>query len=699
MGSSMKRLMRRLISEAVPRKTKVSTRAMGRERVFTAYDRGVDTFVLENNILKTINERASILIVEKKDLRSGARGHVMTITSGTHAVAAIPLLHGQFWDLANTRAEESSSIMTNSVLCANCVEGLIEVSQRDVPCEKVVALDDWLLSVGCGLSDVQMVERNDETLEHYRMLGQEWRVRPLAWSDREIRAALESSRKKISTFISYYHSVKGVHFLSYSEFNRLVDLAHRDFGRFKTGLDELTGIFEDNATNFLRMPKKHGHHEIEFFGLKRGAALEQLVPGLETVAQLLSISNIDKEEVVSRMEMLDSLFKSLLTRPELADEKSSAFRETLYMYLTGEIYSIASEGVAPAFDDRRTALPGATFEHGHPVFHPGADSRTEVLLSNVRVMMSAGEMLEYANVYELRTDDDSRESQALGQGLTREVVFKTNRRPLAMSYVEKKLSQTTVDYGSYVVSRITGFKSLGVNLADYRLMRRRDRDRSGIFHDFYIRTRCEGEPLQDIPASYYKSPGMDNISEDPRFVSALAFFMGDAAAQNVAMKKYDKTCKSCFYGVGKEIYRFGYDSNAKRLMPCDVSCCSIRGTMGWTNISKSDENMRTLSEFYMSQFAKVLFDFAKAHGSVSLETLASRFMEGFANRTRSMEWALTFRREEFELFDPKLPRRYGFLPKWSFALWSLDWQAGNMDVFEGHLASALADLANKRSVE
>jgi hypothetical protein len=688
----MKKLVRRLISEAVPRKTKAVARAMGRERTFTAYDRGADTFVLEKDILKTINERASILLIEKKDLRCGVRGHVMTITSGTHAVAAIPLLHGQFWDLANTRADESSSIMTNSVLCANCVDGMIEISQRDVSREKLVALDDWLLTIGFGLSDVQMVERNDETLEYYRTLGQEWRVRPLAWSDREIRAALDSSRKKISTGISYYHSVKGVHFLTYSEFNKLVNLARDDFAAFKAGIDELTGIFEDNATNFLRMPKKHGHHEIEFFGLKRGAALEQLVPGLETVAHLLSISGVEKGEVISRMEMLDALCKSLLTRPELADENSAAFRESLYMYLTGEIYSLAGEGVVPAFDDRRTALPGATFEEGRPIFHPGADSRTEVLLSNVRVMMSAGEILEYANVYELRTDDDSPESQSLGQGFTREVVFKTNRRPLTMSYVEKRLSQTSVDYGSYVVSRISGFKSLGVNLPDYRLMRRRDRDRPGVFHDFYIRTRCEGEPLLDIPVSYYKSVEGDNISEDPKFVTELAFYMGDAAAQNVVMKKYDKSRKSCFYGVGKEIYRFGYDSNAKRLMPCDVSCCSIRGTMGWMDISKTDENMQSLAKFYMTEFAKVLASFASQHKSVSLETLTTSFMDGFANRTRIMEWALTFRREEFEMFDPKVPKRYGFLPKWSFALWSLDWQANNMEVFGMQLKNALSEI-------
>ena len=41
--------------------------------------------------------------------------------------------------------------------------------------------------------------RNEETLDHYRTLGEEWRVKPLVWSEREMRAALDSSRKTIAT--------------------------------------------------------------------------------------------------------------------------------------------------------------------------------------------------------------------------------------------------------------------------------------------------------------------------------------------------------------------------------------------------------------------------------------------------------------------------------------------------------------------
>jgi hypothetical protein len=50
------------------------------------------------------------------------------------------------------------------------------------------------------------------------------------------------------------------------------------------------------------------------------------------------------------------------------------------------------------------------------------------------------------------------------------------------------------------------------------------------------------------------------------------------------------------------------------------------------------------------------------------------------------------------MFDPKLPKRYGFLPKWTFALWSLDWQAANMEVFEEQLKNALAAMALSEEV-
>ena len=118
-------------------------------------------------------------------------------------------------------------------------------------------------------------------------------------------------------------------------------------------------VFEGHETNFLRQNKYHGHHEVELFGLPRGVALERLVPKLELLMEKIELRRISEADAAARMAEIDALFKSLLTRPELADDTSKAFVETLYMYLTGEIYSVMGEGAVPAFDDRRTALPGA----------------------------------------------------------------------------------------------------------------------------------------------------------------------------------------------------------------------------------------------------------------------------------------------------------------------------------------------------
>ena len=203
--------------------------------------------------------------------------------------------------------------------------------------------------------------------------------------------------------------------------------------------------------------------------------------------------------------------------------------------ITGEIYAVVGEGSTPAFDDRRTALPGATFVNGRPVLHPGADDRTEVLLSNLRGMMSKDEQIEYANVYELRADDST---GALGKGATREVVYKTNRRPLENSLVEKRLSRATPGYSSYMLARIGALRSLGVGLSDFYLMLKRRAGMGKRPLDYYIRRRCEGEPMDASPANYFRS-AEDASAEDPDVVLALASLMGDAAAQNMAMKKFD----------------------------------------------------------------------------------------------------------------------------------------------------------------
>jgi hypothetical protein len=57
-----------------------------------------------------------------------------------------------------------------------------------------------------------------------------------------------------------------------------------------------------------------------------------------------------------------------------------------------------------------------------------------------------------------------------------------------------------------------------------------------------------------------------------------------------------------------------------------------------------------------------------------LDALAERFFDGFEFKTREMHWNYSMRREQFDAFDPNLPKHYAFGKKWRFALWSLERQ-------------------------
>ena len=668
---SIKKLFRKLKEGAKRRPGLVTVKAMGGQKRFLAYDLGDDTIVFERDVWKRLDEHASVLVAEKNDLAPGSFGHLITVTDGNHSVAALPLLSGKLWDLCDLPPERRSDAMMHSILVGNVVCDRLELSQRDVPCAKLVALDGWLVQgLGFPLETVVMAERNDETLQHFRELGQEWRVKPLAWSEAGIRAAVAQSRKRISSTIGYYHSVKGVHFLSWQEFHRFAALARTDFPAFRAGLAELVGVFEGNNISFMRMPKFHGHHEIELFGLLRGSASDKIVPRLE---ELLGDIEAEPDRAPGRMAEIDTQFRALLTRPEFADESSPVFAETLYMNLTGEVYAVSGEGATTAFDARRTALPGATFVNGAPVYHPGIDPRTEVLLSNVRQVLSKDEFIEYANVYELRTEETERDQGvSLGEGRTREIVFKTNCRPLPSSFVEKRLSSSRDGYGAYVLARIECFKAIGVALPDYRLLRHRSIGKRRLEYDYYIRTRCEGEPLSGIPA---------NLLADAPAQDRFAFLMGDAAAQNMAMKKYDPKKRTALFGIGKEIYRFAWDPERERLMPGAVSTCSVRGSFGWPELACSERNFRAAARFYMLAYSETFLAYMRGHGlpAARRTVLCERFLAGFESRTRAMAFRLSRYREDLIRFAPPIPAAFRFGEKSAFAVKSLVWQAENLD--------------------
>ncbi len=658
---------------------RVKTLAMGKERTFRAYDLGEDTFIFEDGIHNHLAVRPSVLIIPKEHLRRRAKGMVMTITTGNHSVAAFPVLDGRFWKLSHLKPEVREETLMKHILCANIVNGVLEISQRDVASRQLFASDEWLLKTGrFALNDIIMLDRNEITLEHYRSLGQEWRVKPLAWTEAGMKLALEASKKRIGTKLRYYHSSRGVHFLTYPEFKKFAELAldPEKLPKFIDGLKEMVAIHEGNRYSFVRMPKYRGHHEVELFGLARGVGMDRIVPELEKLMESIVLAKISQEHIVKRLNGILALYESLLTQREYKDPEAHAYIESLYMHVSGEVYSVVGDGSSLAFDDRRTALPGATYAKGVPAFHPGIDDRTKILISNLRIILSKDEVLTSVNVYELHAKGDESDLP-IGQGKTREVVFTTNIRPLPQSLIEKRIIQRQRGYGQYVIARIGALKALGVNLPWYMLLRRRGEFISRPL-DYYIRSRCEGEPVESIPANYFTSMEDSNV-EETEAVLALAMLMGDAAAQNMVMKKFDSATETPLFGE-KEIYEFEYNNMQQRIMPKAVATCSIRGAFGWPCIDFTDENLRNMANYYMGFYAHSLKKFQRKH-KVGMYELADRFMEGFEFRTQAMAWQLSTLRDRFENFDPGLPAHFKFKQKWRFVLWSLERQLRRIEIY------------------
>ena len=86
--ATIRDFLKRIKTTGVRRPDAVTTVSMGRERTFDAYDVGDDTFVFERGLSSHLEERPSVLIVEKTELRRKARGRVLTMSTGNHAAAA-----------------------------------------------------------------------------------------------------------------------------------------------------------------------------------------------------------------------------------------------------------------------------------------------------------------------------------------------------------------------------------------------------------------------------------------------------------------------------------------------------------------------------------------------------------------------------------------------------------------------------------
>lgn len=660
----------------------------GTKRTFEAYDWGCDTFIFESHLASIRDDaRLPVMVLKKSLLIRGSAGYIFTATRGNHNVALTPLLSGQFWNLGQLAAKSRSDAVRERIVFGNVSEHEIDIFQRDTPIQTIAEADEWFRGIGIGLDRVRFVERKLETLEYYRKLGQEWRIHPQANTRSEMEAFSRMAHRAIDTSVRYYYNVKGVHFLTYCEFMRAVALAQTDIEATVAVLREWVALPLGKKASNMRSRKYRAHKEIEFFGLPPGKAEALIVPSLERLLEGVTLGRSRPEDVFDTLSAIGVLFRQALESPDYADETNDTFIHALYQHVNGTIYQEGSDSLLPQFDKRRVALPGATYRGGKAEPHPSADARSLAILGQLEHMLNFNEHIEYVNIYEIRS---SRETP-IGQGNTREIVYKTNRNPLVKSLIEKRFASSQPGYGSYMMTRVNAFRALGATYCSYQLLTRLNERCRSEMH-FFIRDWCPGEPLDFIPPSYFLSGNEEGDAGDPEILEKLAMLYGEAAAQNMIVKKYVPEERSNRYGVGKEIFEFAFDPKRMQEVPVSFRACSIRGIMGWPDCSKTEVNLNAIYRFYLKIFADKLCALWLKHSKTcSLNRLANCYFDGFVAKTSEMHWNYHMNQENFDSFDPHLRSAFGFKERWAFALWALNRQFGDLPLLREQFMDYVRD--------
>ncbi len=715
MQTEIQNFLKALLAGAERSPEVVSRTSWGKVRSFSRYDLFDDTFIIEDGILDDLENRDSVVLVPKSVLQPAAEGsarvfgNVMTVSTGNHAVTSLPLVSGEFWGLSELRDEAAQAeVLSRKTVFANVVGDTFEISQRGASTADVAEMDEWLQALGCPMRMIVLADRVGETIEYYARRGQEWRIRPLAWTPEEMSAALRASISRIHSSIRYYHNVKGVHFLSFANFRAWGALVRSDPAAFLAGLRELCDTEPGQDLPNILLPKFGAHHEVEFFGLPPGAAEASLVPAMMDLWRHVTASREPTEgagtpaeavaafgeDLAERFEAIAARFRSLLVDPALADDSSPVFVEAIYRALVGAVYETSDGMSERSFDDMKTALPGATYTLGNRFLHDGADARTIAILDLLEQDISHGDRIECVNVYEIRSASDR---VRLGLGKTREIVFKTAWDPLPRHRIEKRLARRSTGYGAYTLARTHAFRALGISYGRHRLLARND-GATGEVH-YFTRDRYPGTPFSQLPPSAFRPRDPDTGVRDPSapesadIVRSVIVLMGSAAAENLVLKKYtaDKDSPSRF-AIGKEIVEFGYDARFGKEMPLKVRLCSVRGTMGWPDLSRTTENLDRCFAFYLKRYAEVVRGYVSLHDSMDPWLIADAFWEGFSSRTRQFLWNYRNRREWFDSYSPRLFGDYRFGEKWAFALWALERQAELLPELSTRFSEFFRDL-------
>ncbi len=682
---------------------KVIAESAAERHLFDLYERGDDLFLLQQGrkFERGRHERRHpVMLIHQRDLRIGKKGWLLCAGTGNFGTVLTPLFSGALGkQLCRVPRARRSEVLRKRVVLINLTENGLNLLQRETDFALLCEADAWFQAQHFGLDEVSFFERTPEALAYTAQRGQMWRVRPYRYTLEEQREALRHTFQRMDASVYYYVSVRGVHWLTYSEFVRVAEMARSDDPKQRLHLQECLREWVSLAPGVqgpvaMRRIKYGTHHVIDFFGIERSDAEQMLIPSLERLLEGMTLGRMRQQDVADTLEGLCRLFLHLLCHPAYANPESNETIAQLYRRMADDATGEAM--LRRDFDARRIALPGATFHNGKAEEHPGIDRRTRSILLQIRNQLSHKERVEYINIFEVRSSKDGTSES----GRSREIVVKTNRIPVPISYIEKRLGSVRAGYASYLLSRANVFRALGADYPAFQLLSVEHHEETREETPYFLRTRCPGDPLDAIPPEYFRvEPSKPDSAEHPDIVLALACLYGEAAAQNMAVKKYLPSERICRFGRGKEIFEFVYDPFKRRPMPTHVRVCSIRGTMGWPNLEHSEENLRETYRFYFKAYATALGDYWRAHAEAcTLNDCAAAFFDGFERKTEAMHWAYCQNRADFNSFDPGLRVAYNFRNKLNFALWALERTAGDLAGLRERFMDAVRDVFIKVTV-
>lgn len=705
-------LVKTLCGKAIPNGDTLTIKIEKERHTFQRYELGNDTLIIEQGILRGHTDlRRSMTYMPKRKVHGGRKGLIITITLGDFSTIIGLLLHAKIYKLSYLPKKLHSSVVRESIVLIGIEDDGFRIFQRETDFPLLIQADTWLQQHGVPLNHILFPENTTESKRYCEVLGQMWRLIPPAYTDEEIKNVLDQALQYGECDCQYYTSHRGVLYLTYWAFMYVGALADTDFKAFRQCLKEWVTLQNGAILSNMRSwkNKKNNKRMVELFGLSHEQADRFIIPSLERLMEYITLGKMTPKDASLTFQGIGLLFKQLLNNPYEAHKDQLETINALYRLIMDELDTENRNHLH--FNQRRIALPGATFLEGEIKWHPGIDEQTKGCINYLLDRLNHDEKMSFINVYTVRS------SKSLNSdGASREIVYKTNTMPLPISLIEKELVSRRQKYGSYMLARAKAFKTLGIAYPDFQLVAhtgaygRKGKEESETNEnvnvsdvnekdandnkkrkkaEYFLRTRCQGEPLTSIHESFFRSiPSTaprsllqeEELPEDQGIVLALAKLYGQAAGMNLIVKKFIPEGRTCKYGQGKEIFAFEYDTVHQRERPVSVQVCSVRGTMGWPDSSQTQRNLNKVYFFYFPVYAEKLCDYWLQHRrTCSLNSLATAFFDGIEEEVLARYWHYQQKRDDFDSHNPEIPVAYQFPEKWRFALWTLECHARDID--------------------